>query len=150
MQLTSHAFSEGQTLPSRFSYDGGNVNPPLAWSGAPEGTKSFALIMDDPDVPKGAIVPLWIHWVVFNISASARSIPESSHLVGVRGKGTSGSVNYHGPRPPDREHRYFFRLYALDADINLDEGATAGELQTAMHGHILAQAVLIGRYAPER
>jgi len=96
MQLTSSAFSEGQTLPSRFSYGGGNVNPPLAWSGAPEGTRSFALIMDDPDVPKGVGVPIWIHWIVFNIPSSATGIPEAAHLVGVRGKGTSGSVDYYG------------------------------------------------------
>lgn len=147
MKLTSQAFKEGGIIPSRFTCEGTDINPPLEFSSIPAGTKSLALIMDDPDVPHSLRADgLWVHWVVFNISPATHKIAEHSQPSGVRGKSTSGRNKYEGPCPPDREHRYFFKLYALDTMLDLPEGATKQELEHAMKGHILAQAQLMGRY----
>ncbi len=148
MNLTSSAFQDGDVIPAKYSHDAGDVNPPLAWDGVPDGTASFAIVMEDPDVPAAAGVPVWIHWVVFNVSPAVREIPESWNVEGTKGAGTRGLLDYYGPRPPDREHRYFFRLYALDAVLPLKEGATRAELDDAMRGHVLAEASLMGRFAP--
>ena len=148
MQLTSNAFREGAAIPERYGKNFENTNPPLTIKDAPRNTVSFALFMDDPDIPAAAGVPVWDHWVVFNIPADTRKIGENWRPTGVRGKGTRGELNYYGPRPPDREHRYFFRIYALDTTIDCKEGATKQEVQNAMRDHILASAELMGRYVP--
>lgn len=146
MRLTSGAFEQGQSIPSKYTCDGQNINPPLVISGVPSSAKSLALIMDDPDVPAAAGVKVWDHWVVFNMSPALTSIGENEQPPGVRGKGTRGSLSYGGPCPPDREHRYFFKLYALDTSLDLAEGATKSEVERAMQGHIIEQAELMGRY----
>ena len=149
MQITSSAFKNGEMIPDRYGQDFDNINPPLAITGVPEGTVSFALIMDDPDVPAGAGVPVWDHWVVFNIPAEITEISEGWPVNGIRGRGTRGELNYSGPRPPDKEHRYFFRVYALDKMLDLPEGAAKQQVLTAMAGHVLDEAELMGRFAPK-
>lgn len=148
MRLTSSAFQDGDVIPANYSHDAGDVSPPLSWDGVPDGTATFALVMEDPDVPAAAGVPVWIHWVVFNIAPTIRSIPEAWNPEGTRGAGTRGLFDYYGPRPPDREHRYYFRLYAIDSSLGLSEGATRSELDAAMGGHVLAEASLMGRFSP--
>lgn len=149
MKLTSQAFSEGETIPRKYGRDFENVNPPLTINDIPQGTVSLALLMDDPDVPKTAGVPVWDHWVVFNIPPKTTQITENWYVDGVRGAGTRGELNYGGPRPPDREHRYFFRVFALDTTLNIKEGASKQNILDAMQDHILDTAKLMGRYAPE-
>ena len=142
LKITSSAFSDNSLIPAKYTCDGENINPPLEISGVPESAKSLALIVDDPDAPVG----LWIHWVAWNINPKTKSIPEEIQSVGVNGLNTRGKAGYGGPCPPDREHRYFFKVYALDAELGLSEGATKKELEEAMAGHILAQGELMGRY----
>lgn len=108
------------------------------------------LIMEDPDVPVAAGVPAWDHWVVFNIPADVRLIPEAWNPVGTRGKGTRGELEYGGPRPPDREHRYFFKVYALDRLLDLPEGSVKEAVLDAVNGHVVDSAELMGRYAPQK
>lgn len=148
MRLTSPAFAHGDTIPERYGREFANINPPLTITDVPSGAVSLVLIMDDPDVPEAAGVPVWIHWVVFNISPSTSTIPEAWQPTGVRGKGTRGELDYGGPRPPDREHRYFFHLLALDCMLTLPEGATAADVRAAAEGHVLAATELMGRFAP--
>lgn len=142
MQLTSPVFSNSGTIPAKYTCDGDDVNPPLAIAAVPEGTESLALIMDDPDAPAGT----WDHWVIFNIPPATGSVAVGTEPAGVHGKGTSGNLNYYGPCPPDREHRYFFKLYALDTTLDLKEGVSKVEVERAMAGHILQQTELIGLY----
>lgn len=149
MKLTSTAFKNGGTIPQKYGRDFENVNPPLAIEDVPEGTKSLVLLMDDPDVPESAPVDVWDHWVVYNISPNTTQIIENWNVEGTRGKGTRGELDYGGPRPPDREHRYFFKLYALDTELNLDEGASKQEVLEAIKGHIIQEAELMGRFAPQ-
>lgn len=148
MNLTSPAFTNGETIPQKYGRDFENINPPLAFEDVPTGTVSFVLFMEDPDVPKTAPVPVWDHWVVFNIPPTVREIPEDWQVKGTRGVGTRGELDYGGPRPPDREHRYFFKLYALDTELDLNEGVSKQQVLDAMEGHILEEAVLMGRFAP--
>lgn len=148
MKLTSPAFQDGEMIPPRYGRDFANVNPPLAIDDVPAGTKSLAIIMEDPDVPAAAGVPVWDHWIVFNIPPTITVIPEAWSPEGVRGKGTRGELDYGGPRPPDREHRYFFRIYALDSLLGLPEGSSKQEVLSALQGHILAEAELMGRFTP--
>ncbi|MDO8752063.1 MAG: YbhB/YbcL family Raf kinase inhibitor-like protein, partial [Candidatus Wolfebacteria bacterium] len=111
MKLTSSAFLHNGKIPAKYTCDGEDMNPPLAISGIPEGAKSLVLIMDDPDVPKNLRADgMWVHWVVFNIPPDVKDIAEGVEPAGVHGKGTSGDLAYQGPCPPDREHRYFFKL----------------------------------------
>jgi Raf kinase inhibitor-like YbhB/YbcL family protein len=147
--LTSSAFAAGEPIPAKFSCDGEDVSPALAWGEPPAGTESFALIMDDPDAPAGT----WVHWVLFNIPPEARSLPEAigpdpTRADGSR-HGTSSfrSLGYGGPCPPGGTHRYFFKLYALDVLLDLRPGATVAELEAAMQGHVLAAAELMGTYS---
>ncbi len=140
--LSSSAFSQGGSIPPRYTCDGEDVSPPLSIAGVPEGTRSLVLIMDDPDAPMGT----WDHWVVFNIPPTVREIPEGTEPEGTPGRNSWGRTGYGGPCPPDREHRYFFRLYALDTTLNLPEEASKEEVLQAMEGHILAQTELMGRY----
>lgn len=148
MKITSPAFNHGEHIPKKYGRDFENVNPPLVFEDIPTGTASLVLTMDDPDVPEAAGVSVWDHWVVFNIPANTRTISERWQPTGVRGKGTRGELEYGGPRPPDREHRYFFKLYALDTMLDLAEGANKQEVVTAMEGHVVDQAELVGLFVP--
>lgn len=147
MKLTSSAFKQGDKIPSRYTCDGEDVSPPLEIADVPLQAKSLVLIMDDPDVPEFVRKEkMWDHWVLFNISPQVHKIEESSPPAGTRGRGTGGDLVYRGPAPPDREHRYFFKLYALDTLLSLKEGASKHEVEKAMTGHIIAQTELMGRY----
>lgn len=147
MKISSTAFVHNGKIPSIYTCEGKGINPPLAFEGVPLETKSLALIMDDPDVPEFVRKDrMWVHWVVFNMPSTLEEIVENSTPPGTSGKNTGGALGYQGPCPPDREHRYFFKLYALDAVLSLPQGATKAELEKAMQGHILAQAELIGLY----
>ena len=148
MELTSSAFEEGGSIPSLYTCDGKDISPPLRWSGAPEGTKSFGLIADDPDAPVGT----WVHWVLWNLPAAAAELkegfPTTPHLSDgtLQGRSDFGRNGYGGPCPPSGTHRYFFKLYALDTALALKAGATKSKLEAAMKGHALAQATLMGVY----
>ena len=147
MLLTSSAFQSGGKIPPKYTCDGEGISPPLKISEVPSGAKSLVLIMDDPDVPKYLRADgMWDHWIVFNIPAGTIVVGEGEQPDGIPGRGTSGDLVYLGPAPPDREHRYFFKLYALDALLALEEGATKAEVERAMKGHILAKAEIMGRY----
>lgn len=147
MNITSPAFSDGGIIPSRYTCEGANVSPPLEIIDVPSNAKSLVLIMNDPDVPPHIRVDRnWDHWIIFNMPATTHQIHETSGPTGVKGKTTFGHTRYGGPCPPDREHRYFLKLYALDILLPLKEGATKIEIEKAMQGHIVAQAQLLGRY----
>jgi len=150
MKLTSPAFTEGGKIPSKYTCDGENSSPPLSISDVPTKAKSLVLLMDDPDIPETAKksfnVSVWDHWVVFNVPPGTKAVSEGRNPPGVIGRNTRGNNTYGGPCPPDREHRYFFKLYALDVELDLPEGATKAEVEKAMEGHILAEAKLMGRY----
>jgi hypothetical protein len=148
MKLTSPAFESGGVIPKKYGREFENINPPLNIDDIPHGSSSLVLLMDDPDVPEAAGVSVWSHWVVFNIPPNTTTIPEGWSPTGVRGSGTRGELDYGGPRPPDREHRYFFKLYALDTMLDLREGATKQDVLNAMEGRVLASAELMGKYAP--
>ncbi len=147
MKLTSPAFQEGGKIPSKYTCEGENINPELQIDGVPIQAKSLVLIVDDPDVPEFVRKDrMYDHWVVFNISPTTTRIPENSQPDGIPGKNTSGSLKYIGPCPPDREHRYFFKLYALDIELTLPRGSAKCEVENAIKQHILAQTQLMGRY----
>ena len=153
MEIRSTVFDPDGTIPTRYTCDGQDVSPPLSWSGVPEDTRSFVLIMDDPDAPPGT----WVHWVLYDLPAGADGLAEN---VPEKERHTDGSthgacwgvdsfsrIGYHGPCPPaGRPHRYVFKLYALDAKLELPPKKTAAEIQSAMKGHVLAEATLTGRY----
>ncbi len=145
LQITSAAFAAGEPIPTKHTCDGEDVSPPLSWEDAPEATVSFALICDDPDAPAGT----WVHWVIFGILAGSREIPTSAFTPGGAKQGINDfrRIGYGGPcPPPGPAHRYFFKLYALDSGLELEEGATKRDLLAAMEGHILAEAQLMGTY----
>ena len=148
MKLTSSAFLHDQKIPAKYTCDGENVNPALDISEVPEGAQSLTLIMEDPDVPKNLRKNgMWDHWVVFNMPADLSEIQEGNEPRGTAGAGTNGETGYFGPCPPDREHRYFFKLFALDKKLDLPEKSTKADVENAMKGHILEQTELMGRYA---
>lgn len=140
MQLTSLAFSNNRSIPQKYTCEGEDVNPPLFIASIPEKAKSLALIVDDPDAPGG----MWVHWVVFNIKMTD-AIDEDS-VPGIQGINDFGKKDYGGPCPPSGTHHYYFKIYALDSELVLREGATKTALEKAMEGHILGQAELIGLY----
>lgn len=148
LQLSSTAFRDGNPIPARYTCTDADVSPHLEWFGAPDETASFALIMDDPDAPGKT----WVHWVVFNVPPSTGTLLEGiatdDDLPGdaVHGQNSWRRSSYGGPCPPSGTHRYYFKLYALDSMLNLKPGATKDELLTAMDGHILAQAQIMGTY----
>jgi Raf kinase inhibitor-like YbhB/YbcL family protein len=150
--LTSTAIREGAEIPARHTCDGADVSPPLAWTGTPPGTVALALIADDPDAPAGT----WVHWVLYNLPRSLTALPEGvpktdqpAHLGGaLQGRNDFRRVGYGGPcPPPGRAHRYFFKLYALNASLPLHAGATKQEVERAMDGHVISEAQLMGTYA---
>ena len=142
LRIASTAFAGNGLIPTMYTCDGLNVNPPLSISGVPDGTASLILIMEDPDAPTG----IWDHWLVFNIDPKTTLIPEGSVPPGILGKGTNGKSAYNGPCPPDGLHRYIFTLYSLDIKLDLPEGATKNEIINAMNGHVLDHTALIGKY----
>lgn len=151
MELTSPAFEHGSVIPRKFTCDGDNVSPGLAIAEVPEGARSLVLLMDDPDVPRAVREDrMFDHLVLFNIPPDTRVIPEGESA-GVAGVNTAGSLGYTGPCPPPqfepKEHRYVFSLYALDCELPLEAGTSKEQVRSAMKGHLLAKAELIGRYA---
>jgi hypothetical protein len=149
MELTSLAFSESGSIPLKYTCDGDNVSPPLKWAALPGNVKSFALIVDDPDAPRG----VFVHWLLYGLPPSENGLAEGIGVEGTaagggnQGKNGFGKIAYGGPCPPTGEHRYFFHLYALDDDLStLRPGASRNELESAMRGHVLEEAVLMGRY----
>tara|TARA_B110000263_G_C14906166_1_gene328281 strand:- start:47 stop:493 length:447 start_codon:yes stop_codon:yes gene_type:complete len=148
MQLTSSGFSDGDEMPIELGYKNGNETPALSINGIPEGTKSLALIMDDPDA-MGAVGKVWVHWVVWNIDTTKEFITGNPQESGfVEGMTDFGEVGYGGPAPPDKRHTYVFKLYALDTILDLPEGSPKAALESAMEDHIIEQATLTGTYAP--
>ena len=148
LQLTSSAFSHGNEIPREYGYKNGNQEPPLTISGKPEGTKSLALIMDDPDAMV-AVGKVWVHWVVWNITPD-QDADIISDIAANEGMTDFGEHGYGGPAPPDKRHTYVFKLYALDCkELTCADGkATKADVEKAMEGHILDQATLKGTYAP--
>jgi Raf kinase inhibitor-like YbhB/YbcL family protein len=149
LQISSTAFATGEMIPKKFTCDGSDISPKLNWNEPPAKTQSFALIMDDPDAPVGT----WVHWVLFDLPADTKELAEGVAKQeqlsnGARqGRNDFGKVGYGGPcPPPGKPHRYFFKLYALDAKLNLKAGASKADVERAMQGHILAQGELIARY----
>jgi len=148
MTITSSAFTEGAMIPKEFTCDADDISPDLKWSGVPQGTKSFALICDDPDAPVGT----WVHWVLFNIPADVSALPagippDAALKNGARhGKNDFRRLGYGGPCPPGGTHRYYFKLYALDTVLTLDSGSAKAQLLAAMKGRILAEGQLMGTY----
>jgi len=144
MKISSPEFKNQESIPKKFTCEGQDINPALIIEGIPEGSKSLALIMDDPDAPIGT----WVHWVVFDIPIISR-IDENS-VPGKLGITNSGRPDFHGPCPPSGTHRYFFKIYALDSVLNLKEGLSKGALEQAMKPHILEKAELVGLYQKGR
>ena len=149
LSLSSKSLTAGENIPKQFTCDGEDRSPELHWTEPPAGTKSLALIADDPDAPVGT----WVHWVLFNLPADTRSLPENVPKKdtlengALQGKNDFGKIGYGGPcPPPGKPHLYFFKLYALDATVNLKSSATKADLERAMKGHILAQGELMARY----
>lgn len=146
--LESSAFKNGEQIPKKYGYKNSNVNPPLIIKGIPKDAKSLVLIMDDPDA-MGAVGKVWVHWLVWNIASTTTEIEENSIPIGaIEGKTDFGEIGYGGPAPPDKEHTYIFKLYALDIKLNLKEGSLKKDLEKMMQNHILTEAKLTGRYSP--
>ena len=146
MKITSSAFQEGGNIPSKFTCDGGDTSPPLQIAEVRSEAKSLVLIADDPDAPSG----LFTHWAVWNISPQTNSIAEGNPPKGVQGTNDFGRSGYGGPCPPSGTHRYYFKVFALDRELDLPFGAKRGQLDAAMKGHIVAQGQLMGRYARKK
>ena len=148
IKITSSVFEDGGLIEAKYTCDGADMSPPLQWDAVPDGTKSVALICDDPDAPMGTFV----HWVIFGLPAETRelmeNIPSDETLPNgaKQGKSDFGRIGYGGPCPPSGTHRYLFKIYALDTEVALAAGASKRELLGAMEGHILGQGQLIGKY----
>ncbi len=150
LDLKSFSFREGTYIPKKYTCSGGNYSPSLEWSDVPSNTESFAIICDDPDAPGG----VWVHWVIFNIPGNVTRLRENIPKVyqlpngAIQGVNDFGRIGYGGPcPPPGRPHRYFFKLYALDTKLNLSGKVTKEELLSAMRGHVLDKACLMGFYS---
>jgi hypothetical protein len=150
LELRSPDFTSGGNIPRQFTCEGEDISPSLAWDAPPASTQSFSLIADDPDAPVGT----WVHWVIFNLPANLRNLPQnfpkSEQFAdgSIQGRNDFGKIGYGGPcPPPGKPHRYFFKLYALDAKLNLKAGTVKKDLERAMQGHILAQGEYMGRYS---
>jgi Raf kinase inhibitor-like YbhB/YbcL family protein len=146
MKITSSAFQEGGNIPSKFSCDGADTSPPLQIADVPSGAKSLVLIVDDPDAPSG----LFTHWTAWNISPQTSTIAEGSPPKGVQGTNDFGKSGYGGPCPPSGTHRYYFKIFALDRELDLPSGAKRGQLDAAMKGHVIAQGELMGRHSRKK
>lgn len=146
--VKSSAFVEGGMIPKKYTCDDADVSPPLSWNSVPEGTKSLALICDDPDAPVGT----WVHWVLFNLPANVKELPENVPPQMILSNGTKQGMNdfrkigYGGPCPPGGTHRYYFKLYALDTELSLEGSIKKADLLRAMQGHVLAEGQLMGKY----
>ncbi|SDZ93853.1 hypothetical protein SAMN04488065_1326 [Haloplanus vescus] len=150
MELSSPAFDDGGPIPVAYGYTERNVNPPLELAGVPDDAETLALVVDDPDAvePAGKV---WIHWLVWNVNPTRKRIPEdwsTDSATATEGENDYEEVGYGGPNPPDREHTYRFRLFALDDTLDVPEGSSLDRLEQAMAGHVVAEAVLEGTYAP--
>ncbi|MBS1259055.1 MAG: hypothetical protein MAG551_02121 [Candidatus Scalindua arabica] len=147
--IKSTAFGEGDLIPKQYTCDGADISPQLSWSQPPEKTKSMVLICDDPDAPMGT----WVHWVLYGISPDtlelAENIPDDKEVLGGAKHGVNDfrKYGYGGPCPPGGTHRYFFKLYAVDTEVELDPGATKDEVLDAIKGHVLAEGQLMGKYS---
>ncbi|MBT3538865.1 YbhB/YbcL family Raf kinase inhibitor-like protein [Candidatus Parcubacteria bacterium] len=141
MKFTSTEFENEGAIPAKYSCDGSDINPSLNISDAPEGTKSLALVVDDPDAPGGT----WVHWVVWNIDPAIGTIAENSKP-GIEGLTSFGTAGWGGPCPPSGTHRYYFKLYALDAELDLSSDTSSSDLEKEMEGHILEETKLMGTY----
>ena len=156
MKISSPVFGNNERIPSKFTCDGENINPELNFENVPENTKSLVLIMDDPDIPneikQSRGIEVFDHWVIFNIPKETAKISENS-VIGTQGSNSRSESKYTGPCPPPqyepKEHRYFFKLYVLNSDLDLKEGATKEEVETAMKEHIIENVELVGRYSRE-
>jgi Raf kinase inhibitor-like YbhB/YbcL family protein len=146
MKITSSAFQEGANIPSQFTCDGAGTSPPLQIADIPSEAKSLALIVDDPDAPSG----LFTHWMVWNIPPQTSAVGEGNTPKGVQGTNDFGKSGYGGPCPPSGTHRYYFKIFALDRELDLPFGAKRGQLDAAMRGHIVAQGELMGRYSKRK
>ncbi len=147
MKITSPAFKEKGIIPSLYTCEGKNINPPLEISNVSPQAKSLVLLIEDPDVSKNLRPDgIFDHWVVFNIPPNTDKIIENSPPPGIEGKNSKGTNQYFGPCPPDGQHRYFFKLYALDILLDLPSSSTKKEIEKAMHRHILAECQLMGLY----
>jgi Raf kinase inhibitor-like YbhB/YbcL family protein len=148
MKITSPAFQNEGMIPSKYTCDGQDVSPALEWTGVPENTTGLVLIADDPDAPMGT----WVHWVLFNIPPTVTGLPEGAGAETIFSDGTQSGTSsfkrlgYGGPCPPSGTHRYYFKVYALDAKLDLASGASKQDVVRAMKGHVLAQGELMGRY----
>jgi Raf kinase inhibitor-like YbhB/YbcL family protein len=153
MRLYSSAFEHNGPIPTQYTCEGSDISPPLEWSGVPDGTESLALIVDDPDAPlSGAAGQVWVHWVVYNLPKLTTGLPEGIQNLpktGAHGVNSWKRAAYGGPCPPSGLHRYAFKLYALDAVLELDQPKKE-DLEQAMQGHILAQAALLGTYEKQK
>lgn len=148
MELSSTVFKHGASIPKQYSCDGPNISPPLQWSGTPQNTQSFTLIVDDPDAPRGT----WVHWILFNIPPGVVALPENIMKTRTIPNGARQGMNdfreigYGGPCPPGGKHRYNFTLYALDTELMIDPGSLRAAVEKAMQGHVLATSQLMGTY----
>jgi Raf kinase inhibitor-like YbhB/YbcL family protein len=152
LKITSTAFQQGGSIPSKYTCEDRDISPPLTWSDAPAGTKTFALIVDDPDAPDPAKPQrVYVHWVVYNLPATATALPENASKKGlpkgaVQGKNDWGKADYGGPCPPIGRHRYFFKLYALDTELTGLSSPTKGDLERVMKGYVLDSGELVATY----
>jgi hypothetical protein len=148
LTLKSDAFDNGGIIPKKYGYKHGNNSPPLTINGIPENTVSLALIMDDPDA-MGAVGKVWVHWVVWNIIPDNIEFQENSVPSNcIEGETDFGEIGYGGPAPPDKEHTYVFKLYALDKKLENSKGSTKKQIEDAMNNHIIVETKLVGRYSP--
>jgi Raf kinase inhibitor-like YbhB/YbcL family protein len=145
LSVKSPAFENNQLIPAKYTCDGNDVNPPLTIEGIPEGTKTLALIVDDPDAPMGT----WDHWIVWNIPATTSKIEENA-VPGTEGMNDFRRRSYGGPCPPSGTHRYFFKVYALDVKLDLSPTSRKRDVEKAMQGHVLAKGELVGLYRRSR
>lgn len=149
LTLKSSAFTQGTSIPSQYTCDGADQSPPLSWSDAPKGTQTFVLILEDPDAPAGT----WDHWILYNLPASTSELAENikNFPTGTQiGQNSWGHQTYNGPCPPDREHRYFFNLYALNSSLALPNGASKKQVESALQNHILEKTQLMGYYVKKQ
>ncbi len=151
IKIKSLAFEEGGNIPKKYACDGDNVSPPLSWTKGPSGTKSYAIITDDPDAPSKT----WVHWVIYNIGPDmtelTEAVPNNNKLTNaaLQGMNDSKKIGYSGPCPPSGSHRYYFKIYALDTMLEFTGDATKDKLLDGMKGHILAQGQLMGKYSKQ-